>query len=200
MVVFTEDMYNSRDGMLTSVWGPAFWHVLHTISFNYPPTPDRAQRKAYYRFIKCIGDVLPCGHCRRNYVHNLIECGFGKSCFRNRHTFSKFVFDLHNHVNSMLNKTTERDFNRVRKRYENFRSRCVVPPEDVRVERDDATTERGCVDPMYGTKSKCVIRIVPKQSKHRPFAVHRQCRIKRRPGPMRSSAVGTPHHLVPFAA
>jgi len=29
------EYYNSDEGMLTKVWGPPLWHVLHTISFNY---------------------------------------------------------------------------------------------------------------------------------------------------------------------
>ena len=33
--VFSENDYNSGDGMLTSVWGPPMWHTLYTISFNY---------------------------------------------------------------------------------------------------------------------------------------------------------------------
>ena len=32
--------YISNDGMLTSVWGPPLWHVLHCISFNYPNKPQ----------------------------------------------------------------------------------------------------------------------------------------------------------------
>lgn len=33
---FSESDYESGDGMITAVWGPPLWHVLHTISFNYP--------------------------------------------------------------------------------------------------------------------------------------------------------------------
>lgn len=40
--------YNSRDGMVTFVWGPAMWHFLHTVSFNYPPEPDDATKRAYW--------------------------------------------------------------------------------------------------------------------------------------------------------
>lgn len=34
--VYTQKNFNSNDGMLTSVWGPSLWHVLHCMSFNYP--------------------------------------------------------------------------------------------------------------------------------------------------------------------
>ncbi len=37
--VFDKNDYNSGEGMLTSVWGPNLWHVMHTMSFNYPVNP-----------------------------------------------------------------------------------------------------------------------------------------------------------------
>ena len=37
--------YLSGDGMVTSTWGPALWHYLHTISFNYPTNPSKIQKK-----------------------------------------------------------------------------------------------------------------------------------------------------------
>ena len=42
---FTTKDFNSDEGMLTSVWGPALWHVLHTVSFNYPVNPTQKQKK-----------------------------------------------------------------------------------------------------------------------------------------------------------
>ena len=46
--LFTENDYNSNDGMMTSIWGPPLWHSLHTISFNYPVQPTETQKKDYY--------------------------------------------------------------------------------------------------------------------------------------------------------
>ena len=45
--VFSEKDYNSNDGMVTNVWGPSLWHVLHTISFNYPVNPTEEQKQQY---------------------------------------------------------------------------------------------------------------------------------------------------------
>ena len=45
--VFTEEDFNSPDGMLTYVWGPPMWHTLHTISFNYPVKPTETQKKLF---------------------------------------------------------------------------------------------------------------------------------------------------------
>ena len=42
--MYTEEEYNSGDGMLTAVWGPSMWHFLHTMSFNYPAFPTKEQK------------------------------------------------------------------------------------------------------------------------------------------------------------
>ena len=36
--MFTEEDYNSKDGMQTSTWGPALWMYLHLSSLNYDPS------------------------------------------------------------------------------------------------------------------------------------------------------------------
>ena len=172
---FTQEHFNSGDGMITSVWGPPLWHTLHTMSFNYPTAPDRNTRTQYYRFMRSLEHVLPCRYCRDNYGNNLGDLAFGKQHLRNRATFSRFVFDLHEHVNRMLGKPPSGlTYEKVRERYENFRSRCVQP-----VPAPD--TEKGCTEPLYGTKSKCIMRIVPKESEHRTFAMDRQCAMRRQP-------------------
>ena len=43
--------YESPSGMLTSVWGPALWHYLHVMSFNYPVKPSIEDKRAYKNFI-----------------------------------------------------------------------------------------------------------------------------------------------------
>ena len=63
-LVFNKSHYNSGEGMLTSVWGPALWHVLHTISFNYPVKPSTSTKKRLQEIYPFIGEsftmyVLP---------------------------------------------------------------------------------------------------------------------------------------------
>ena len=57
---FSRKDYMSGDGMLTSVWGPAAWHLLHTISFNYPINPTEENKKQYKEFVESLANVLPC--------------------------------------------------------------------------------------------------------------------------------------------
>jgi len=63
--------FNSGDGMLTTVWGPAMWHYLHTMSFNYPVEPTIQNKKHYRDFVLNLRNVLPCKYCRMNLANNL---------------------------------------------------------------------------------------------------------------------------------
>ena len=65
--VFTKKHYQSNDGMMTAIWGPSFWHVLHTISFNYPINPTRD--KKHYGL--CINlKHITFRYCRINVKEN----------------------------------------------------------------------------------------------------------------------------------
>ena len=68
--VYSQDDYDSNDGMLTTVWGPSMWHYLHTMSFNYPVHPTPEDKKHYRDFILNLENVLPCGKCRKNLKKN----------------------------------------------------------------------------------------------------------------------------------
>ena len=178
---FSEQDYLSADGMLTSVWGPALWHVLHTISFNYPDDPSPEQKKQYYTFLMSLRHVLPCKYCRDNYAKNLRSVGLSKTTFASRQHFSRFIYDLHNEVNHMLGKSYNHNYEHVRNKYENFRSRCLEDPTQENCAHDvTPKLEKGCVEPMYGKKSKCVLRIVPKDSPHPTFKMARACKVRTR--------------------
>ena len=58
---FSKKDYESNDGMLTYIWGPPLWHVLHTISFNYPVNPTDEDKMKYECFILSMGFILICG-------------------------------------------------------------------------------------------------------------------------------------------
>ena len=58
--------------MLTTVWGPGMWHYLHTMSFNYPVSPTKEDKKHYFDFIINLQYVLPCGKCRKNLKKNFV--------------------------------------------------------------------------------------------------------------------------------
>ena len=102
--VYSQDDYNSGDGMLTTVWGPGAWHFLHTMSFNYPVEPTMEQKHQYRNYVLSLKNVLPCKYCRMNLKTNLRELPLTMECMKNRDTFSKYIYELHELINRKLKK------------------------------------------------------------------------------------------------
>lgn len=175
MSIFTEKDYNSGDGMITSIWGPPLWHVLHTISFNYPIKPSREQKEHYYNFYANLKNILPCKYCRDNLVNNLKETPLTLSVLSSRHTLSRWVYDLHESVNKMLGKKSNLSYEDVRDRYETFRARCIKDTKEIK----KTQVESGCVEPLYGIKSKCILNIVPRSSQKNTFKIDSKCKLRR---------------------
>jgi len=180
---FTDKDYMSGDGMLTTVWGPAMWHFLHTMSFNYPVEPTMKQKIQYKAFILSLKNILPCKYCRDNLTKNLKDLHFSNKHMKNRETFSQFIYDLHEHVNKMLGKKSGLSYCDVRERYEHFRSRCVLDidtdKEKIEELMKKKKEEPGCTEPLYGKKSKCLIKIVPQDVKCETIEIDEKCVKKR---------------------
>ena len=181
--VFTKKDYNAGDGMLTSVWGPPMWHYLHTMSFNYPVHPTAEDKKHYRDFIINLQHVLPCKYCRMNLANNFKKKPIQMCDMASRETFSRYVYELHELVNKMLKKKSHLTYCDVRERYEHFRSRCTEEKPRVFTFKKSKTLknkkEKGCTEPLYGKKAKCVINIVPQEDRSATFKMDQKC-IKRR--------------------
>jgi len=175
--VYSKKDYQSGDGMLTSVWGPSLWHYLHTMSFNYPNKPTKEDKKHYKEFIINLKNVLPCKYCRINLNNNLKSLPLRNCDMKNRDTFSRYVYKLHEHVNKMLKKKSGLSYCDVRERYEHFRSRCTQDkPTIFKFNKTRKNKpEKGCTEPLYGKKSKCIIKIVPKEDKCKTFQINKKC-------------------------
>ena len=102
--VYSKNDYRSGDGMLTATWGPPMWHYLHTMSFNYPVEPTQEDKKHYMDFVLNLQNVLPCKYCRMNLKTNLKELPLTVKCMKNRDSFSRYIYELHELVNKMLKK------------------------------------------------------------------------------------------------
>ena len=175
---FSKKEYNSGDGMLTSVWGPSMWHYLHIISFNYPINPTKLQKNKYKQFLLNLQYTLPCKYCRINLKNNFKKFPLINEIFENRDKFSRYIYNLHELINRMLGKKSNLTYCDVRDRYEQFRSRCVIEnPKIFKYKENFNKTkkEKGCVTPMYGKKSKCVINIVPQEKKCKTFNIDKKC-------------------------
>jgi hypothetical protein len=177
LYVFTKNDYNSGDGMLTSVWGPAQWHFLHTMSFNYPVNPTIQDKKHYRDYLYNLKYVLPCKHCRINLTNNLDKKPLLMCHMKNRATFSRYIYELHELVNKMLGKKSKLSYCDIRERYEHFRSRCTEEKKIFKFKKNKTRNkkEKGCTEPLYGKKSKCVINIVPHEDKVATFQMDKKC-------------------------
>jgi hypothetical protein len=174
--LFIENDFNSGEGFNTNIFGPPLWFILHLISFNYPVNPTEEDKKNYYNFLISVGKVLPCKYCRDNFENNLKAIEFNKDVFKNRKTFSMFVFRLHNCVNKMLGKDCPISYNEVRERFEMFRARCYHKPEEIKKEKTiEKTIEKGCTNPLYGVKSKVTLHIVPLKKAIKTITIDPRC-------------------------
>lgn len=203
--IFTKLDYLSGDGMMTKIWGPPAWFFLHTISFNYPIHPT-AEDKIHYRdFILSLQYTLPCKYCRMNLTNNFKKMPLSMAHMESRETFSRYIYDLHEMVNKMLGKSSGLSYTKVRERFEHFRSRCTAEEANAKVftfrttrrqknisdkddklikdkqikNKDKQIKEKGCTEPLYGKKSRCILNIVPIEDKTATLKIHKEC-MKRR--------------------
>ena len=184
---FKKKDYYSGDGMLTTVWGPSMWHFLHTMSFNYPIGPTAEDKQHYREFMVNLQYILPCKYCRQNLTKNYKVFPLRSSDLENRESFSRYVYKLHEMVNKLLKKKSGLTYCDVRERYEHFRSRCTdEKPKlfDIAAYKNKnktikKKTEKGCTEPLYGKKSKCIIKIVPQEEKCKTMQIDEKC-IKKR--------------------
>ena len=173
--IYSTKDYSSGEGMLTSVWGPGMWHYLHTMSFNYPINPTATDKKKYKL---CITNLHI--HYHVNIVESILKITFKhlpltNACMSSRDTFSRYVYDLHELINKMLKKKSNLTYSEVRDRYEHFRARCTSNQNKIFNFTKKHGKELGCTRPMYGHKSKCIIKIVPQSDKSKTFQMDKKC-------------------------
>jgi hypothetical protein len=174
--IFSKKEYYSGDGMLTTLWGPAMWFYLHTMSFNYPVNPTLKDKHHYKEFIINLQNVLPCKYCRINLKNNLKNKPLQMCHMANRETFSRYIYNLHETVNKMLHKKSNLTYCDIRERFEHFRSRCTEEkPTIFSFKKTRKNKEKGCTEPLYGKKAKCVINIVPQENKSSSLIIDKKC-------------------------
>ena len=179
--------FSSGEGMLTRVWGPPLWHFLHLMSFNYPVHPTKEDKKHYKEFIYSLRYILPCHYCRLNLKKNLKMLPLTNAELKNRDKFSRFIYKLHELVNTMLGKKSGLKYCDIRERYEHFRSRCTQDKQKIastktlasHLRKTKKIKEKGCTEPLYGKKSQCIVKIIPQNTKIKTFQMDKECVKKR---------------------
>jgi hypothetical protein len=136
------------------------------MSFNYPVEPTPEQKQYYRDFILNLENVLPCKYCRINLAKNFKQLPLTMAHMKNRDTFSRYVYQLHELINKMLGKKSNLTYCDVRERYEHFRARCTV---------NEPSKEKGCTEPLVGKKSKGIIQIIPKDTPCESIQIDQQC-------------------------
>jgi len=178
--IFSKKDFSASDGFLTTVWGPALWHSLHTMSFNYPVNPSHNDKKQYQNFMLNLVNVLPCKYCRDNLKKNFKVFPLTMECMKNRNSFSRYVYRLHERINKNLGKDSGLSYCDVRERYEHFRARCTEEkPNIFKFKKTRKRKEKGCTEPLYGKKAKCIIKIVPNDEKCKTFQMDEKCKKTR---------------------
>lgn len=152
------DPYSSANGFQTTVWGPLIWKFLHIMSFNYPVSPTTEQKRNYRNFVLSLVHILPCGKCRLNLCKNFKKMPLEMHHMETRETFSKYVYELHEAVNKMLNKKSGITYEDLREDIEHFRAKCSKKNPRISSKK----IEKGCTEPLgENIKQKCVINIIP---------------------------------------
>uniref|UniRef100_A0A6C0BB34 thiol oxidase n=1 Tax=viral metagenome TaxID=1070528 RepID=A0A6C0BB34_9ZZZZ len=191
---YNKEDYLSGDGMLTTVWGPGIWLFLHTMSFNYPVEPTEADKQHYRDFVLNLQYVLPCKYCRMNLEKNFKQLPLTMADMRSRESFSRYIYELHELINRMLNKKSNLTYDDVRERYEHFRARCTKDTKEKKIIANKTRRkksksksksnlklnskmkkEKGCTEPLYGKKSKCILKIVPQDKNVDTFQMDKKC-------------------------
>ena len=84
------------------MWGPKAWHLLHAFSIN---NNSGKKKHNYYIFYTTFAYIIPCIKCSDHYSNiiyykiPIIEEHIDKTYLK------KWVYSIHNEVNSILNKT-----------------------------------------------------------------------------------------------
>jgi hypothetical protein len=167
--------------MMVKIWGPLQWTFLHTMSFNYPVHPSLQDKNHYRNYILNLQYVLPCKYCRINLTNNFKKKPLQMCHMESRETFYRYIYEIQELINKMLKKKSHLTYCDVRERYEHFRSRCTDEKHKVfkfkrtKTLKNRKEKEKGCTEPLYGKKSKCVINIVPVEDKSATFTMDKKC-------------------------
>jgi hypothetical protein len=94
--------------MDTRFWGPSGWQLYHLIAYRYPENPDQATRHEYELFYSSMKDILPCRFCRESTTKFMNDLPL-QPALKNRHTLTKWIYDLHNLVNHKLRLQCKED-------------------------------------------------------------------------------------------
>jgi len=89
--------------LITEIWGPHYWFILHTIALKYPNHPNDVTKKKYYDFISNLPLFIPDIPIGDKFAE-LLDKYPVTPYLDNNNTFSKWMHFIHNRVNEDLHK------------------------------------------------------------------------------------------------
>jgi FAD-linked sulfhydryl oxidase len=102
-----------------SVWGGPTWIFLHCVSFSYPNRPSSIDKKNYKAFFYSLQNVLPCKKCQEHYQEYLKKKPIEEH-LQSRQKLSKYVIELHNHININYKKQRRLSYSQAKDEIFNF--------------------------------------------------------------------------------
>lgn len=90
--------------MRPEIWGPHVWHLLHTITLDYPINPTDNDKKNITNFVHALAYVLPCEKCRIHFIEHLNNNNLDDKTLSSKNNLIKWMIDIHNSVNKLNNK------------------------------------------------------------------------------------------------
>ena len=88
---------------MSDIWGPHFWHLLHTISFNTNEYYTNVEKTMLSSFYNNISNMLPCIFCKSNYKIHIQQYPINNH-INGSQNLSNWVINIHNLVNEMNGK------------------------------------------------------------------------------------------------
>ena len=109
---------------MNQTWGPIYWNFLHTMSFLYPDKPTNEIKKVHKDFLQNLPNLLPCNICKQHLLSIYKEYPITNQIFKNKDTFSFYIYQLHNRVNVELNKKNYIPYSQIKSQYTETTCKC----------------------------------------------------------------------------
>jgi pyruvate-formate lyase-activating enzyme len=87
------------------IWGPHYWHFLHTIAMTYPLRANTQTKKKYYEFIQNLPLFIPVEKMSSDFGKLLNEYPV-VPYLDTRESFIRWMHFIHNKINKKLEKPT----------------------------------------------------------------------------------------------
>lgn len=87
----------------STVWGPHYWFMLHTMVYHYPEIPTSTTKKKYHDFIHNLPLFLP-NHIMGDYFSELLDKYPLTPYLDSRDAFIRWMHFIHNKINIRIGK------------------------------------------------------------------------------------------------